>query len=58
MHVLSVSFVFICLLQVLHLYVSKVDRLLHLPRRLLLPRLGVFSSPFVAMHHSQTAESA
>jgi hypothetical protein len=28
----------------LHLNISKVDRMLHLPPRLLLPRLGVSSS--------------
>ena len=32
------------MLQVLHLNVSKVDRVLHLTHRLLLPRLGVSSS--------------
>ena len=32
------------MLQVLHLNVSKVDRVLHLPPRFLLPRLGVSSS--------------
>jgi hypothetical protein len=45
MHVLSVSSVFIRMLKVLHLNVSKVNQVLHLPPRLLLPRLGVsFSS--------------
>jgi hypothetical protein len=44
MHVSSVSSVFRRMLQVLHLDVSKVDYVLHLPPRLLLPRLGVFSS--------------
>jgi hypothetical protein len=32
------------MLQVLHLNVSKVDQVLHLPPRFLLSRLGVFSS--------------
>jgi hypothetical protein len=39
-----VSSVFRRMLQVLHLNVSKVDRLLHFPPLLLLPRLGVSSS--------------
>jgi hypothetical protein len=42
MHVSSVSSVFRCLFQVLHLDVS--NWVLHLPSRLLLPRLVVFSS--------------
>ena len=50
-HVLSVSFVFICMLQVLHLDVAKVDWMLHLPPHLLLPRLGVSSSSS-ALHPS------
>ena len=53
MHVLSVSSVVRHMLQVLHLDVSKVDRVLHLPPRLLLPRLGVSSSPSTTLHHSQ-----
>jgi hypothetical protein len=44
MHVSSVSFAFIGMLQVLHLNVSKVDRVLHLLSCLLLPRLGISSS--------------
>ena len=44
MHVSSASSVFRRMLQVLHLNISKVDRVLHLPSRLLLPRLGVLSS--------------
>ena len=43
-HGLSVSSVFIRILQVLHLDVSKLDRVLHLPHHLLLARLGVFAS--------------
>ena len=36
---------FECMFQIFHLNVSKVDRVLHLPPRLLLPHLGVsFSS--------------
>jgi hypothetical protein len=41
MQVSNVSFVFRRMLQVLHLDVSKLDRVLHLPPRLLLSRLGV-----------------
>jgi hypothetical protein len=44
MHVSSISSVFRCTLQVLPLDVLKIDRVLHLPPHLLLPRLGVFSS--------------
>ena len=44
-HVLNVSSVFKRMLQVLYLDVSKLDRVLHLPHRFLLPRLGVSSSP-------------
>ena len=55
MHVLNVSSVFRRMLQVLYLDVSKVDRVLHVPR-FLLPRLGVSSSPSAALHPSQTAE--
>jgi hypothetical protein len=44
MHVSSVLFVFRRMLQVLHVDVSKVDRVLHLPPRLLLHRPGVSSS--------------
>jgi hypothetical protein len=40
-HVLNVSFVFRRMLQVLYLDVLKLDRVLHLSPRLLLPRLGV-----------------
>jgi hypothetical protein len=58
MHVLNVSLVFTHMLQMLHLDVSKVDRVMHLPARLLLSRLGVSSSPFVALHPSHTAEGA
>jgi len=57
MHVLNVSSVFRRMLQVLYLDVSKVDRVLHVPR-FLLPRLGVSSSPSAALHPSQTAEGA
>ena len=39
----SVSSVFRRMLQMFHLDVSKVDRVLYLPPRLLLPRLDVFS---------------
>ena len=46
------------MLQVLHLDVLKVDRVLHLPPRLLLPHLGVSSSPSAALHASQTGEGA
>jgi hypothetical protein len=52
-HILSVSSVFIHILQVLYLDVSKVDRVLYLP-----PRLGVSSASSAALHHSQTAEEA
>jgi hypothetical protein len=38
--------------------VSKVDRVLHLPPRLLLPRLDVSSSSSAALHPSQTAGDA
>jgi hypothetical protein len=38
------------MLQVLHLDVSKVDRVLHLSHRFLLPRFGVSSSPSVALN--------
>jgi hypothetical protein len=44
MHVSSVLSVFVRMLKVLHLNDSKVDQVLHLPPRLLLPRLGVSSS--------------
>jgi hypothetical protein len=57
MHVLSVSSVFRRMLQVLHLDLSDIDRVLHLHPRLLLSRLGVFSY-YVALHLSQTAEGA
>jgi hypothetical protein len=43
-HVLSVSFAFICMLQVLHINVSKVGRVLHFPPCIMLPRLSVSSS--------------
>jgi hypothetical protein len=43
MHVSSVSSTFRRMLKVLHLNVSKVDRVLRLPPRLPLPRLGVSS---------------
>ena len=43
-HVSSISSAFRRMLQVLYLNVSKVDRVLHLPSRLLLSRLGVLSS--------------
>jgi hypothetical protein len=58
MYVSSVSSVFRRMLKVLHLDVSKVDRMLHIPPRLLLSRLGVLSSPSTALHPSQTAERA
>jgi hypothetical protein len=54
MHVLSISSVFIRMLQMLHLDILKVDQVLHLSPRLLLPRLGVSCSP--SLHPSQTAE--
>jgi hypothetical protein len=44
MYVSSVSFALKRMLQVLHLNILKVDQVLHLPPRLLLPRLGVSSS--------------
>jgi hypothetical protein len=44
MYVSSVSSVFRRILQVLHLDVSKIDQVLHLPPRLLLPRLNASSS--------------
>jgi hypothetical protein len=44
MQVSSVSFAFRRILQVLHLDVLKVDRVLHLRPRILLPHLGVSSS--------------
>jgi hypothetical protein len=44
MHVSSVSSVFKRAWQMLHLNVPEVDRMLHLPHRLLLPYLGVSSS--------------
>jgi hypothetical protein len=40
----SVSSAFKRMLQLLHLDVSKVNQMLHLPHRFLLPRLGVSSS--------------
>ena len=43
MHVSNVSSTFRRMLQVLHLNVSKLDRVLHLPLRFVLPRLGVLS---------------
>ena len=58
MHVSSVSSAFRHMLQVLHLDVLEVDRVLHFPPRLLLPRLGVSSLPSVVLHPSQTAEEA
>jgi hypothetical protein len=45
MHVSSVSFAFRHMLQVLHLNVLKVDWVLHISPRLLLPRLGVSPPP-------------
>jgi hypothetical protein len=57
-HVSSVSSVFFCMLHVLRLDVLKVDRVLHLFPRLLLPYLGVSSSPYIALHPSQTVEGA
>jgi hypothetical protein len=57
-NVLSVSYVYIRMLQVLRLNVLKVDRVLHFPPHLLLPYLGVSSSPSAALHPSQTAEGA
>jgi hypothetical protein len=57
-HVSSVSSVFFCMLHVLRLDVLKVDRVLHLSPRLLLPYLGVSSSPYVVLHPSQTVEGA
>jgi hypothetical protein len=44
MHVSSVSSAFRRMLQVLHLNISKVDWVLHLPPGFLLPHLGVSSS--------------
>ena len=44
MHVSSILSGFKRMLQVLHVNVLKVDQVLHLPPRLLLPRLGVSSS--------------
>jgi hypothetical protein len=44
MHVLNVSSAVRRMLQILHLNVSKIDQVLHLPPRLLLPCLGVSSS--------------
>jgi hypothetical protein len=52
---------FICLhtyVAVLYLDVSKVDMVLHLPPRLMLPRIGVSFSRSAALHPSQTAEVA
>jgi hypothetical protein len=46
------------MLQVLHLNISKVDRVLHLPHRLLLPHLSVSSSPSPALHPSHYGEDA
>jgi hypothetical protein len=47
---LSVSSVLRHMLQVLDLNVSKVDRVLHLPSRLLLPRLDVLSASSEIWH--------
>jgi hypothetical protein len=58
MHVLNISSVFGIILQVLYMDVSKVDRVLHLSSRFLLPRFGVSSSSSAALHSSQTAEGA
>jgi hypothetical protein len=55
-HVSSVSFVFLCIFQVLHLDISKVDKVLHLLPHLLLPRLSVSSSASAALLPSQSAE--
>jgi hypothetical protein len=44
MHVSSDLDAFEHRLQVLHLNISKVNRVLHLPSHLLLPRLGVSST--------------
>jgi hypothetical protein len=44
MHVSSVSSTFGCMLQMLHLDILKVDRVLHLPPRFLLFHLDVSSS--------------
>jgi hypothetical protein len=51
-YVLSVSSVFIHMLQLLYREVLKLDRVLHLPAHLLLPRLGVSFSPSVVLHPS------
>jgi hypothetical protein len=54
--VLIVSSVFRRIFQVLYLDISKVDQVLRLPPRFLLPHLGIFSSLSIVLHHSQTAE--
>ena len=55
-HVSSVSSAFGCMLQVLHLNVSKVDRMLHLPPRILLPHLDVSSFFCCLASSSQTTK--
>jgi hypothetical protein len=57
MHILSVSSIFIRMLQMLYLDVSKVNWVLHLPSCLLLPHLSA-SAPSAALYPSQTAEGA
>ena len=49
MHVSSILFAFRRMLQVLHLDVSKVDWVLHLPRRFLLPRLDTSSQRWLGI---------
>ena len=58
MHVSIISSVFFYMLQVLHLDILKVDRVLHLPPHLLLPCLGVSSLPSAALHPSLITEGA
>jgi hypothetical protein len=51
-HVISISSIFIRMLQVLYLDVSKVERVSHLSPCLLLSRLVVSSSPSATLHPS------
>jgi hypothetical protein len=52
MHVSSVSSTFKGMLQVLHLNVSKVDQILHLPPRFLLSRPGRPGLPPIRGHNA------
>jgi hypothetical protein len=57
-HISSASSIFRHMLQVLHLDILKVDQVLNLPPRLLLPHVGVFFLLNVVLYPSQTAKEA